>query len=88
MFFNFSNSIDLFVEVFIGNQSQGKQHMQGPEIICLQQFNQLINEVAQYPHPAKVIFSQPYYDDNGKRLKDQMIIFENFKYHDEFKEEY
>ena len=83
MFFDLS-PMELFIEVFVGNQSQGKQRIQAPEIVLRQQFNQLINEIGRYQSPAKIIFSQPTFNEEGKQLKDNIIIFENFRYRNEF----
>lgn len=78
--------MSLDVEVWIGNQSQGKQRMQGPDVLLVQQFNQIINEVGRMTVPAKVRFSQPYYLENGKTIE-QSVTFANNKYINEFGEE-
>ena len=78
--------MSLDVEVWIGNQSQGKQRMQGPDVLLVQQFNQIINEVGRMNVPAKVRFSQPYYLENGQTIE-QSVTFANNKYINEFGEE-
>lgn len=85
--FNFNiEIITLSIEVWIGNQSQGKQTLTGPDIMLKQQFNKLIHEVGQMNVPAKVRFSQPYYLENGQTIE-QSVTFANNKYINEFGEE-
>ena len=86
MFFNTINLIELNIEVWIGNQSQGKQRLQGPNIMLQAQFNDIVNQIAQSNAPAKVKFSQPYYLENGQTIE-QSVTFANNKYINEFGEE-
>lgn len=82
--FSSLNLIEVFVEIFIGKQSQGVKQLVAPEFVLIQQFNQIIDQVGRFSGPAKVIFSQPTFNENGQRIKDNLIIFENFKYRNEF----
>ena len=77
--------IDLTIEIWIGNQSQGKQRMQLPSMIVDQECNKLVGQIVGYPAPAKIKFSQPYYTDSGKIIE-QSISFVNNKYLNEFGE--
>lgn len=86
MFFNAINLIELNIEIWIGNQSQGKQRLQGPSIMLQAQFNDIVNQIAQSNAPAKVKFSQPYYLENGQ-ITEQYICYANNKYLNEFGEE-
>lgn len=90
MFFNFTSNfmetLDLTVEIWIGNQSQGKQRMQLPFMLVSQQCNKLINQIAGYDAPAKIKISSPHYLENGQ-IAEQYSIYANNKWLNEFGEE-
>ena len=78
---------DLDVEITIGNQVIGTQHLSAPYQMIVMQCQDVVNQASQDDRPMKVVFSGTKLMDlpNGDTVeKPARVVYANRKYIDNF----